>query len=395
MGWLFLAIKYIRYHLAKSMVLTACIFLTAFLPIAIETLLSEFESQIIQRATNTPLVVGPSGSRFDLTLRTLYFRLGNLEDSVLPTINYGEVDAINDTGWANTIPLYAKFTAAGKPVVGTTLEYFAFRNLTIAEGHPLIQIGDCVLGGALAEQLQLKPGDKLLTDFESVISLVACPLKMNVRGVLSKNGSPDDWAVFVDLKTGWIIDGIGHGHQNIAEVSKEELLSQSEDKIVASAAVLAYTEITDENVQSFHFHGDTSDFPLTSIIVVPNNQKSETILMGRYRNAGPEQLVVPETVIGELLNLVFKVKRFFDANAVLVALSTVLLLVLIVWLSIKLRDREMTTMFKMGASKNTVAMLQVAELGLIFSFSCVLVAAAVFVLRNFSSGIIQSLLIGT
>lgn len=395
MGWLYLALRYIIYHPLKSLVLMACVFLTAFLPIAIELLLGEFESGIVDRANSTPLVVGPSGSRFDLTLKSLYFRLGNAEDGAIKTIPFGEASQIDATSWAKAVPLYAKFSASGYPVVGTTLDYMKFRNLKIASGDNLIQIGDCVLGGALAESLDLGSGDKLLTDIQSVIALAAYPMKMHVRGVLKKNNSPDDWAVFVDLKTAWIVDGIGHGHQNLENEDEDKLLSKTDEKIVASAAVLSYTEITPKNIDSFHFHGDTSDFPVTSIIAIPKDKKGETILMGRYRNEDSnQQLVVPGNVIQELMDLVFKVKRFFDANAILIAISTILLLLLIVVLSIKLREREMNTMFKIGASKNTVTLLQLGELGIIFSGSIALVAVAFVLLRQFSGTIIQSLLIG-
>ena len=74
MGWLRLAFKYILYHKFKTMVLIACIFLTAFLPIAIEVLLSEFEKGISSRARQTPLLIGAKGSRFDLTLALALFR---------------------------------------------------------------------------------------------------------------------------------------------------------------------------------------------------------------------------------------------------------------------------------------------------------------------------------
>ena len=390
-----LAWKYIWYHKLKTSILIACIFLTAFLPIAIELLLNQFESKLVDRAERTPLVIGPAGSRFDLTLRSLYFRLGSFENDAVPTIAFGEADAIEKTGWASAIPIYSKFTTKGHPIVGTTLEYFKFRNLEIESGNNLIQIGDCVIGAALAKELGVGPGDNLLTDIESVIAIASYPLKMHVRGVLTSNNSPDDLAVFVDLKTAWIIDGIGHGHQNVEEVDDEKLLSKGDDKIVASAAVLPFTEITASNIDSFHFHGDDSDFPVTSIIAIPPDQKSETILIGRYRNSTTgEQLVVPGSVIQELMNLVFKVKRFFDANAILIAFSTLLLLLLIVILSAKLREREMATMFKIGASRNTVVMLQVAELGIVFAISSVLVTIAVIVLNQYAGTLIQNVLIG-
>ena len=395
MGWLKLALKYILYNRFKTLILVACLFLTAFLPIAVEVLLNEFETGIAARAQQTPLVVGARGSRFDLTLHSLYFKLGESENKTHATTSFGEVASIQNSGLATAIPLYSKFTASGYPVVGTSLDYFDFRELAIADGDSLIQIGDCVIGAKVAEVLELQPGDHLLTDIESMISIASYPLKMHVRGVLSPASSADDWAVFVDLKTAWIIDGIGHGHQNVDEVEEDRLLSKSDEKIVASAAVLPYTEITEKNISSFHFHGDDSSFPITAIIAVPPSEKDETILIGRYQgDSSNQQLVVPKDVISDLMKLVFQVKRFFDANAILIAVSTVLLLLLIVVLSTKLRQREMQTMFKMGASRSTMALLQVGELLIIFLIGAALVAGASWWVSSNATGIVRLLLLG-
>ena len=41
------------------------------------------------------------------------------------------------------------------------------------------------------------------------------PLKMKVVGVLAPTGTADDEAVFVDLKTAWVIAGLAHGHTDV------------------------------------------------------------------------------------------------------------------------------------------------------------------------------------
>ena len=47
------------------------------------------------------------------------------------------------------------------------------------------------------------------------------PLKMRVTGILAPTGTPDDLAVFTDVKTAWVIDGIGHGHDDLAATMEE------------------------------------------------------------------------------------------------------------------------------------------------------------------------------
>jgi putative ABC transport system permease protein len=393
-GPLKLAWKYIVYHKFKSLVLVACIFLTAFLPIAIKLLLWQFNQKIVSRADQTPAVVGARGSSLDLTLSSLYFKNDTAE-----TIPFSNLESIRDAGLAQAIPIHALYTARNHPVVGTTIDYFDFRGLQLETGTSFTILGDCVLGAKVAESVGLGVGDQILSDRENVLNLAGqTPLNLNIAGVLTENRTPDDWAVFVDLKTAWVIQGLGHGHQDLNEEAddSEILLSKSDDKIVASAGVASYIEITPGNLDSFHFHGNMSDFPITSIIVVADSIKNETILQGRYdAEDAALQFVKPGDEVRNLMDLVFQIKRFFDANAVLIAISTLLLLLLVVILSMQLREREMETMFKLGSSKKTIGLLQFWELGIIFSIAMILLAAAVFGLWTVSGDWVESLLLNS
>ena len=93
---------------------------------------------------------------------------------------------------------------------------------------------------------------------------------MKVAGVLKPTGTPDDLAVFVDIKTAWVIEGLAHGHQDLSRPEASPGVLRTEGtRIVANASVVEYNEITPENVASFHFHGDPATFPITSVIVIP------------------------------------------------------------------------------------------------------------------------------
>jgi putative ABC transport system permease protein len=69
-----LALRSITHHRVRTLLLVLCIALVAALPLAIQLLMLRHESTITTRATDTPLVVGAPGSRFDLLLHSLYFR---------------------------------------------------------------------------------------------------------------------------------------------------------------------------------------------------------------------------------------------------------------------------------------------------------------------------------
>jgi putative ABC transport system permease protein len=358
MGAWWLAWRYVWNNLARTATLVGCVSLVLVLPVLVSRLTRIFEKELIARADGTPLLVGAKGSRYDLVLEALYF-----EGRGLGTIPAREVDRIMDAGHARAIPLLIRHRARGFAVVGTTLDYFPQRGLRVAAGAMLERLGDCVVGSRVALAESLKPGSELMTDSRNVFDIAGqTPLKMRVRGVLAPSQSPDDDAVFVDIKTAWIIDGIGHGHDDVAKVDPGLLLEKKKGDVKASAGVLSYTEITDANIDSFHFHGDPATFPLSSIIAVPHDERSMSLLLGEYLDPKePMQVARPGEVMRELLSFVFRAKQFFDAQSLLVGVATLLLLGMVMLLSARLRQREMQTLLKMGAPRGTVVQLFVAE----------------------------------
>ena len=93
--------------------------------------------------------------------------------------------------------------------------------------------------------------------------------------------------------------------------------------------------------------------------------------------------------------MVFQIEKFFNANAILIAISTGMLLVLVVMLSLRLRQREMETMFKLGCSKSTIAWLQLSEMGIIFGAAGLLLAVSVWGVGLVSGDWVESLLVAS
>ena len=221
------------------------------------------------------------------------------------------------------------------------------------------------------------------------------PLKMKVAGVLEKSHTPDDLAVFVDLKTAWIIQGLMHGHQDVTKITdKTIILKQTDNNVAANAKLFHYAEITEENRGEFHFHGDPSTYPVTAVIAVPYDAKSGTILRGRYlEKEEPLQIVVPEEVIDGLLQNIFRIKNVLDSVISLVGLATVLAIILVFALSLRLRQREIQTIFKLGCRKSTVARLLGAEIFIIMLGSGVICGLLMFVVNITANDLVRSLFI--
>ena len=391
MDSLYIAWKYLNFSKARAATLVACVTLIAVLPLALQLLLAESERQLLSRAASTPLLLGAPGSALDLVMNGLYF-----DDEVPELISMAAVDALADSGLASPIPLYVRFKARRFPIVGTTLDYFDFRGLTVAAGRPLALLGECVVGAEVAERLGLKAGDSLLSSPETVFDLAGVyPLNMKVAGVLARAHTPDDLAVFVDIKTAWVVEGLVHGHQDLSRVEDAGvIIEQSNDNVIANAKLVEYTEINPGNIESFHFHGAPEDYPLSAVITVPNDAKSATILRGRHLDGASDyQLVVPETVIDGLLANIFRIKHMLDAVILVVAVATVLALVLVFALSIRLRQREIQTVFRIGGSRLTIARLLAAEIAIIALISGVLCAVALLLVHHYSDELVRSLVI--
>jgi putative ABC transport system permease protein len=388
---LYIAWKYISFNKIKTATLVACITLISFLPIALQLLLDESERQLMSRAVTTPLVIGAKGSALDLMMNTLYFG-----EEVPELITQKAADRVDNTDLALPIPLYIRFRARGNPIVGTTLDYFDFRGLQIAEGRQLAMLGDCVLGAKVAETLKLKPGDSLVSSPETLFDLAGIyPLKMKVAGVLNKSHTSDDLAVFVDLKTAWVIQGLGHGHEDVTRLKDQTLIyKRTESNVAATAKLFHYTEITEKNIDGFHFHGNLEQYPITAVIAVPYDDKSGTILQGRYLSKKEtQQILEPSEVIDGLLQNIFRIKNVLDAVISVVALATIMAIILVFALSLRLRQREIQTIFKLGCGRATIARLLGAEIFMIVGVSGLLCIFMVLLVDQYSNDIVRMLFI--
>ena len=388
-GALFLGWRYLAHHRFKSGILIASITLMLFLPAATRLLVEDSATALTARADVTPLILGARGSELELVLNTLYFHA----ESPAEIDNKTLIEA-QSTGLADFIPIHSRFHSQGAPIVGTSLDYFDFRGLDIADGRQMGLLGECVIGANVAARLGLGPGDSIVSSPETVFDIAGVyPLKMAIAGVLDAAGTADDDAVFVDVRTSWIIQGLGHGHTDLAEPEAgAAVLSRRDNVVTANASLTQYAEITPENISAFHFHGSDETFPLTSIIAVPPDQKNATLLRGRYHDNELLQLVLPGKVLDDLLETVFAVQNYVILGLAILSLATVAVITLVFLLSQQLRKGEFHTLSRIGASRGYILVLIASEIGFVFLISALLAAGLTYVTRYYAMQILQSFL---
>ena len=367
-GLLLLSWRRLRHDRLRTAVLVLCLAVPIFLPLATARIASGYERELVARAASTPLIAGAKGSRFDLVLGALYFRRQDL-----PPIPWSELLALSAAGEGTCIPLHARFTAQGFPLVGTSPEYYELRGLRAAAGTAPILLGDAALGAQAARALGLGPGDALFSDPRELYDISRpAALKLRVSGVLAPSGTADDQAVFVDVKTAWVLEGLTHAHAPPEEVDAELVVARAEGAVALSGALIEVAEVSPENLAGFHTHARPEELPLSAVLVVPRDEKAATLMKARVNASSAWQMASPSAVIDELLGFVFRVKALIDACSAVLAASTLAMTGLVLLLSARIRAAEMRVLQRLGAARGTVARLYLCEMGLVVAASAAL-----------------------
>ena len=207
---LYLAWRYLVFHRWKTVILVTSITLIAYLPVGLNVIVGQSAEELTARAEATPLIVGVKGSPLELVLSSLYF------DADPPAANeYGSGTAMAESDLATPIP---SARPLHRPRYADRRHLSRVLRLPTSDagrGAPDGGLGECVLGAGAARDLGVGVGDAVISSPESVFDLAGVyPLKMSVVGVLEPAFTPDDSAIFVDVKTAWVIQGLGHGHQD-------------------------------------------------------------------------------------------------------------------------------------------------------------------------------------
>jgi len=374
---LFIAYRYLMYHKMRTCILVVALSIIIFVPLLLDMVVNESQKRLNTRAESTPLILGEKGSSLDLAINSLYFIAKRPGD-----ITMADIQTIDDTDMAYSIPLYTRFSAGKRRIVGTTFDYVDFRRIHLAQGRMFTILGEAVIGSKVADDLNLTVGDKLISSPENLFDLAGqYPLQMNIVGILAATGTSDDEVIITDIATTWVMTGLCHGHKDLAKTDDETVIIKREkNAVIANAKLKTYMVITPDNVNSFHFHGDQKTFPATSAIVVPNDEKSKTILLGRYQ-AHPQnmQLIQPKNVVQELILSILRIKRTLDTIIATVSVSTIMTIALVFLLSIRLREKEIKTIFRLGCSRMATSGFIAAEI-LIIAVASVTLAGVMFML---------------
>lgn len=356
-----LAIHYLKFYRRKFWVLAICGTLTTLLPLGTYFVFQKVDEILNTRAEKYPVVIGSKGSALGLVFHTLFYTT-----EISEQITFGVQERIRHILDENqlegySIPILTGYQATGgAKIVGVSADFYEFAHITFAQGNAPTQLGEVVLGASVAQQFSLKPGQKMYSDVQNLFNLASSFRSiLKITGILAPTGGPEDHIILCDVKTLWLLEGIYHGHK------KEEKNSESGGNVL-QIGVPEYVEVTPETINTFHPHGDPNQFPVTAFIFVPSSEKAKTLVQGLLNLEKDLQAVAPKQVIHELLSIIFQIKQVLNGYFVLVIFSTILLFALVLFLSLRLREKEFQTIRRMGGSRGTLFLIVFAEYTIIF-----------------------------
>lgn len=355
-----LALQHAASRWASSALLCIAVFVMTGLPLVSRVVVSSFEASLRVRAENVPLLVGAAGSRFDLVLAGLHWRV-----SEVAPIKLAVVEELRAEPGVVAMPVHVRFRARGEPIAAVPFEYFGWRQLVPRDGRLVAGLGEAVVGADVALRLNVAPGDELSSDQRHTYDITGpSSVVLKVVGILSESGTPDDGAVFVDLETAWLLEGIAHGHEDAADIADpEQIIGRSDERTALSGAVIEYQRVDASNSDAFHLHGERSALPITAVLVFPKSDKAEAIVRTRV-NANPaRQAIDPRVVSEELIGSVLRVRTLVDAIAIVVGAAMLGLLFLVGLLTLRSRSEEIRTLHEIGATRRQLATLFLIEFG--------------------------------
>ena len=178
------------------------------------------------------------------------------------------------------------------------------------------------------------------------------------------NCSKSDHCCFLALFLAVSVQGFTH------PVSAQETAAEEPTTLEEAVGPVPTEAITVRVEETRAFLGQ-----IQSELVFPKDTKSETLLRGRYLSQDERhQIIKPTDIIDALLQNIFRIKNVLEAVIAVVGSATFLAMILVFALSLRLRQREIQTIFKLGCRKGTIARLLGAEIGMILMASLALCA---------------------
>jgi putative ABC transport system permease protein len=356
-----LLLRFLEQRLFASVLTAVSIAIGVALTLAILTLRLESERAFSQKDTGYEIIVGAKGSPLQLVLNTMY-HVG------APVGNFALAEyerLAKDKRVRFSLPMVFGDNVGGFKVIGTTTDFFTtfeYRkgvNIAIAAGTAFGGDFKAVLGSETAQTLQLNIGDSITVrhGLETAEQGAHDHGRMPIVGILARTGTAIDRGVYVTMQTVWET----HHHeyeeaQQAAEAALEAETAKAEGRTVP--AVPPQTDYHDEA------HDEAIPAEFTTITAVAVRLKSPIFydsFMRTVNDGTSAQAAVPIREIMGLFAIVGNVNGILLGISYLVIIMGAISIVVAMYNSLNERRREIAILRSLGAHRETVLALLLAE----------------------------------
>jgi putative ABC transport system permease protein len=180
-----------------------------------------FENQIENNLGKIDVVLGAKGSPLQLVLASVLHL-----DNPTGNISYKEALKISKNPLIKSaVPISYGDNYKGYRIVGTTHEYPTLYSAELQKGHRVENAMEVILGNSVAQKLNLKIGDTLLSAHGLVEnSIEVHDLLLTVVGILKPTQKVIDRLILTNLESIWNLHD-HEGHNDIKSIDEKEITS--------------------------------------------------------------------------------------------------------------------------------------------------------------------------
>lgn len=369
-----IAWKNVRQRALASSLTAVSVALGVMLMVMVFVIFGLLETTFNQQSINYDLIVGPKGSPLTLVLSTVYHVSPPIEN--LPYQFY--LDLKKDKRVTTAIPIaMGDVTEQGNfPIVGTIPEFFV---IDYAPGRPFRAKGtafhqpfDAFIGARVAIENGWDIGTKLKLRHGGADGDHVHDEEFTVVGVLEATGTPHDKTVYVHLEGFYQISG--HDKPLNEAIRRERdfygLPPLNDEQLAAEIKVIEAKYGTHDHAH--HDHGDhghhhahetpTVQKEVTSILLSCKTPIAAMLLSGELKKGYKAQAVNPILPMQQLMREILgPVRQGLVLLTSLIVLVSCIGIFVSIYNSMAARRREIAIMRALGAQRQTVFTIIVAE----------------------------------
>lgn len=369
-----IAFKSIRQRALASSLTGFSVALGVMLMVSVLVMYGIVERMFSQRSVGYHLIVGPKGSDLQLVLNTIYRVSQPIEN--LPYLYYLELKEMPGVKVAVPVALGDVTEQGAFPIVGTTGEYFTneyapgrkFRIRSEVKGTAFRESFDAIIGSQVARQNKWDIGTQFTLIHGGAESDHVHDEKFTVQGVLAPTGTPNDKTVFVQLNGFYAIAGHDKPLEEAVRRWREfNGLSVDEDEL--AAAVVEWkkklgVDESDSHDHHGHHHHATPDIQkeVTAVLLLMENDSAAFLFGARLKKGFKAQAVNPILPMRRLMqDILGNVRTALVVLTGLIVVVSVVGIFVSIYNSMSDRRKEIATMRALGAQRQTVFAIIVAE----------------------------------